>query len=94
MLLIQVLAIKEEEEIFQLRVLRKIVGSIKRTAILRPHTDHARWRWVLKELRPALFEKSSLNFQARRLQLESIFSILNHPYSFMAYYYLFGVYLY
>ena len=39
------------------------------------------------------FEKLSTTFQIRSLQSASIFSILNHPCSFMGYYRLFDVFV-
>ena len=49
----------------------------------------------LKELRYALSILKSLSqvFQVRRLESVLIFFILNHPCSFMVYYYLFDVFL-
>ena len=38
-------------------------------------------------------EKLSLNFSGSSFEIRAIFSILNHPCSFMVYYYLFGVFL-
>ena len=40
-----------------------------------------------------IFKSLASIFQVRRLQSVLLFSIRNHPWSFMIYYYLFGVFL-